>query len=148
MSSILYLSITYHVIHLLARVIRWLYFTCCIDSQCPHFTHCSHQADMNARGGSRRRTPLHYASLHNHVDVARLLLQAGANEFVRDSAGYTALNLSNGGTMCSLLHKVRCHQFIELQFGWNLEMSSPMSCFLAAASVAMCGGSERRSRGH
>ncbi len=66
------------------------------------------QADINSRGGSRKRTPLHYASLHNHVEVAKLLLEAGANEFTRDAGGYTPLNLSNGGKMCTLLHKVCC----------------------------------------
>ena len=61
---------------------------------------------MNAKGGSRLRTSLHYASLHDHVEVAVVLLEAGANEFARDSGGYTPLNLSMGGKMCKLLHKV------------------------------------------
>lgn len=61
---------------------------------------------MNAKGGTRLRTPLHYASLNDHVDVAMILLEAGANEFARDSGGYTPLNLSMGGKMCKLLHKV------------------------------------------
>ena len=64
------------------------------------------QADVNSRGGTRRRTALHYASLHDHVEVAKLLLETGANEFTRDVGGYTPLNLSNGGKMCKLLHKV------------------------------------------
>ncbi len=62
---------------------------------------------MNGRGGSRLRTALHYASLNDHVDVAMVLLEAGASEFIRDSGGYTPLNLSMGGKMCKLLHKVR-----------------------------------------
>ena len=61
---------------------------------------------MNGKGGSRQRTPLHYASLKNHVEVAMLLLESGANEFARDSSGYTPLNLCMGGEMCKLLHKV------------------------------------------
>ena len=64
---------------------------------------------MNAKGGSHQRTPLHYASLNNHVGVAKLLLSAGANEYARDSGGYTPLNLSLGGDMCKLLHKVSMH---------------------------------------
>ena len=64
------------------------------------------QADVNSKGGTRQRTSLHYASLHDHVPVAQLLLDAGANEFARDSGGYTPLNLSMGGKMCKLLHKV------------------------------------------
>ena len=64
------------------------------------------QANVNARGGSRQRSALHYASLNNHVAVATVLLEAGANEFSRDSGGYTPLNLCMGGDMCKLLHKV------------------------------------------
>ena len=63
---------------------------------------------MNSKGGNHQRTPLHYASINNHVGVAKLLLDAGANEFARDSGGYTPLNLSLGGEMCKLLHKVSC----------------------------------------
>lgn len=68
------------------------------------------QANVNAKGGSHQRTPLHYASLNNHVGVAKLLLDGGANEYARDSGGYTPLNLSLGGEMCKLLHKVNCAQ--------------------------------------
>lgn len=61
---------------------------------------------MNAQGGSRQRTALHYASVNDHVKVARLLLEAGSDEFCRDVGGYTPLNLAKGGKMCKLLHKV------------------------------------------
>ena len=64
------------------------------------------QANVNSRGGSHKRTPLHYASLNNHVATAATLLAAGANEYARDADGLTALNLSMGGDMCKLLHKV------------------------------------------
>ena len=64
------------------------------------------QANVNARGGSHQRTALHYASLNNHVAIATILLEAGANEFARDMSGYTPLNLCMGGDMCKLLHKV------------------------------------------
>ena len=57
-------------------------------------------------GGKSQRTALHYASLGNHVNVAKILLAHGANEEIVDSLGYSALNLSNGGEMCRLLHKV------------------------------------------
>ena len=68
--------------------------------------HTHPQANVNARGGSRQRTPLHYASLNNHVAIATILLEVGANEFARDLGGYTPLNLCMGGDMCKLLHKV------------------------------------------
>ena len=61
---------------------------------------------MNSRGGSKKWTPLHYASLNNHVAVATTLLAAGASECARDAEGLTPLNLSMGGDMCKLLHKV------------------------------------------
>ena len=77
---------------------------CKLDS--PALTSWLLQVNVNAEGGSRQRTPLHYASLNDHVDVAKSLLKAGANEFARDSGGYTPLNLSLGGEMCKLLHKV------------------------------------------
>ncbi len=64
---------------------------------------------MNSKGGTRQLTPLHYASLNDLVDVAMILLEEGANKFSRDSGGYTPLNLSMGGKMCQLLHKVRRH---------------------------------------
>ena len=52
------------------------------------------------------RTALHYASLNNRVSVARVLLDAGADELTSDVDGYTPLNLCLGGDMCVLLHKV------------------------------------------
>lgn len=74
--------------------------------QCSKLTLIILQANINNKGGSRLRTPLHYASLNNHVKLAAMLLEAGANEFARDLYGYTPLNLSMGGDMCKLLHKV------------------------------------------
>ena len=68
--------------------------------------HTRPQANVNARGGSRQGIPLHYASLKNHVAIATILLEAGANEFARDLGGYTPLNLCIGRDMCKLLHKV------------------------------------------
>ena len=58
-------------------------------------------------------TPLHYASLNNHVAIATILLEAGANEFARDLGGYTPLNLCMGGDMCKLLHKV-CEIYVAM----------------------------------
>ena len=69
---------------------------------------------MSARGGSRQRTALHYASLHNHVAIATALLEAGASEFARDAAGLTPLNLSMGGDMCKLLHRVSVHVHVHV----------------------------------
>ncbi len=71
---------------------------------------------MNNKGGTRQRTPLHYASLNNHVEVSSILLEAGANEFARDAYGYTPLNLSMGGEMCKLLHKVNINMNITFVY--------------------------------
>lgn len=57
-------------------------------------------------GGSRDRTPLHYASAAGHVGVARILKEANADLTIKDKDGYTAINLTKGGEMCELLHQV------------------------------------------
>ena len=75
-----------------------------ISKQTVHFLLCS-QADVNMVGGSRHRTALHYASTKGHSEIVQLLLTAGANEFVRDSGGYTALNVCRGDA-CKLLNRV------------------------------------------
>ena len=64
------------------------------------------QAKVNAVGGSRDRTPLHYASIAGHVGVARILKKANADLTLKDRDGYTAINLTKGGEMCEVLHQV------------------------------------------
>ena len=89
---------------------------------------------MNAKGGSRGRTALHYASLNDHLEVAVLLLQAGTNEFSRDVGGYTPLNLSKGGRMVELLHKVCTVALIRalirgLTFKFNFKKIIYIHCY-------------------
>ena len=79
---------------------------CVWEGGCNEQTIRSLQADVNLVGGSRQRTALHYASAGGHSEVVQLLLTAGANEFARDSGGYTALNICRGNA-CKLLHRVR-----------------------------------------
>ncbi len=57
-------------------------------------------------GGRRNRTALHYASLTNNVEVVKVLMKFNADQQIVDSMGYTALNLSNGGEICRMLHQV------------------------------------------
>ena len=61
---------------------------------------------MDAVGGSHDRTALHYASVADHVGVAKILKENNANLKVKDKNGYTAINLTKGGEMCQLLHQV------------------------------------------
>ena len=65
------------------------------------------QAFINITGGRRDRTALHYASIANNVEVVKVLLRFNADQELTDNTGYTALNLSNGGEVCRLLHQVR-----------------------------------------
>ena len=59
-------------------------------------------------GGRRNRTALHYASIANNDAIVKLLLRHNADQEIVDATGYTALNLSNGGEVCRLLHQVKC----------------------------------------
>ena len=63
---------------------------------------------MTIKGGSRQRTPLHYAALSGCVDAARCLLDAGAREATQDQLGFTALNLTDKAEMCNLLRNTVC----------------------------------------
>ena len=64
------------------------------------------QVNVDTRGGSRHRTALHYASAGGHTRVVELLLAVGASELVRDTGGYTPLNVCQGDA-CRLLNKVK-----------------------------------------
>ena len=64
------------------------------------------QADVDMKGGSRLRTPLHYAAMSGVVDIAQCLLDAGAREHTQDMLGYVALNLTDKAEMCRLLNTV------------------------------------------
>jgi ankyrin repeat protein len=48
-----------------------------IDAGCP----------LNCHIAPNGRTPLHYAAQHGRVDIAEMLLQAGAGKMVLDSDG-------------------------------------------------------------
>jgi ankyrin repeat protein len=51
----------------------------------------SHGADVNAKGGVTRCTPLHMAARRGNVEIAEALLQCGADIEARDSKGDTPL---------------------------------------------------------
>lgn len=73
---------------------------------------------MNSLGGSRNRTPLHYASISDHVGVAKMLKEAKADLTIKDKDGYTAINLINGGAMWEVLHQVLC-RYLYLEISRN-----------------------------
>jgi ankyrin repeat protein len=52
--------------------------------------------DVNARGFSNKVTPLHLASRHGHVGVARVLLEHGADVMAQDEDMLTPLHLASG----------------------------------------------------
>ena len=67
------------------------------------------QAHVDAMSGSHNRTALHYASVADRVNVAKILMKNNANLKVKDKNGYTAINLTKGGEICQLLHQVLCY---------------------------------------
>ena len=54
-----------------------------------------HSQDVNARGFDEKETPLHVASRRGHVDVARLLLEHGADVNARDNVEFSPLLLAS-----------------------------------------------------
>jgi ankyrin repeat protein len=47
--------------------------------------------NVNVKNDERGSTPLHYAALHGHIEIARLLLQNGADVNVKSDRGRTPL---------------------------------------------------------
>ena len=86
---------------LLKLLISW-----CFEFEKYNRSYCHSQAFINVTGGRRNRTALHYASIANNVAIVKVLLKFNADQEIVDATGYTALNLSNGGEVCRLLHKV------------------------------------------
>ena len=54
-----------------------------------------HSQDVNTRGFFHKETPLHVASRRGHADIARLLLEHGADRNARDDEKRTSLYLSS-----------------------------------------------------
>jgi ankyrin repeat protein len=52
-----------------------------------------HSQDVNARGFNRQETPLHVSSRRGHVEIARVLLEHGADTEARDVFDYNPLRL-------------------------------------------------------
>ncbi|XP_065183824.1 ankyrin repeat domain-containing protein 17-like isoform X2 [Sycon ciliatum] len=80
-------------------------------------------ATANIKGGSQQRTALHYAALSGCVEVAQCLLEAGAKEDIRDSLGFTALNLSDTAEMCNLLKNAQSPSLCIAAQGGDIAMA-------------------------
>jgi ankyrin repeat protein len=52
-----------------------------------------HSQDVNSRDFDEKETPLHVSSRHGHVEIARVLLDHGADTEARDDDGHSPLDL-------------------------------------------------------
>mmetsp|Transcript_44668 Transcript_44668/g.103186 ORF Transcript_44668/g.103186 Transcript_44668/m.103186 type:complete len:1152 (-) Transcript_44668:26-3481(-) len=64
---------------------------------------CTRAFDLNLRGGSHLWTPLHLAGHACHVPVVQVLIEAGADVFLRNIDGRTARHVSRGNLAISKL---------------------------------------------
>lgn len=64
---------------------------------------CTRVFDLNLRGGSHLWTPLHLAGHACHVPVVQILIEAGADVFLRNIDGRTARHVSRGNLAISKL---------------------------------------------
>mmetsp|Transcript_30938 Transcript_30938/g.67849 ORF Transcript_30938/g.67849 Transcript_30938/m.67849 type:complete len:1194 (-) Transcript_30938:122-3703(-) len=64
---------------------------------------CARVFDLNLRGGSHLWTPLHLAGHACHVPVVQVLIEAGADVFLRNIDGRTARHVSRGNLAISKL---------------------------------------------
>lgn len=64
---------------------------------------CSRAFDLNLRGGSHLWTPLHLAGHACHVPVVQVLIEAGADVFLRNVDNRTARHVSRGNLAISKL---------------------------------------------
>jgi ankyrin repeat protein len=97
---------------------------------------CSRVFDLNLRGGSHLWTPLHLAGHACHVPVVQILIEAGADVFLRNIDGRTARHVSRGNLAISKLlrkaedewlwHRVnQCSQSEKVEKEFDVENSKP-----------------------
>ena len=83
-------------------------------------------ADLNVRAGRFGGTALHAACWRNHPDIARYLLEQGADPKVRDLNGSRPGNLAN---------MTMAHSLVELMFEHSKEDTIPQSLAKAVSAV-------------
>ena len=71
------------------------YAACCGMHDAVKFLIVKHSQDINARGFSRKETPLHVASRNGLADIAQLLLEHGADANAQDDFECTPLYLAS-----------------------------------------------------
>lgn len=77
--------------------------TQCKKSKSNRVRTCSKVFDLNLRGGSHLWTPLHLAGHACHVPVVQVLIEAGADVFLRNIDSRTARHVSRGNLAISKL---------------------------------------------
>jgi ankyrin repeat protein len=80
--------------------------TCAVAAKKPKNTRvrtCTRAFDVNLRGGSHLWTPMHLAGHACHVPVVQVLIEAGADVFLRNIDGRTARHVSRGNLAISKL---------------------------------------------
>ena len=63
---------------------------------------CGADADIDAKHGDGYTTPLHVAVKYNHLDVARLLIDRGADIDAKSYAGWTPLHQAAFDNNCGV----------------------------------------------
>ena len=85
--------------------------------------------NVNERG-SRRTTALHHAAMKNREDLAKMLLDAGANPRIRDADGFAPL---------SLAAKHDAHRVIEPLLDGGLDINEKDAIGFTAMHIAAVG---------
>ena len=52
-------------------------------------------------------TPLMYAARYNNAEIAKFLIEKGANIWAKDNNGYTALRLAEGGNATKVVEVIK-----------------------------------------
>ena len=89
---------------------------------------------LDSRGGHREgETPLHFAAVENRADVARVLLEAGADMYIASHHGHTAMHVASGVGHVDVMREILQHGF-NADITHTLNEYSSLPIHLAATS--------------
>jgi len=72
----------------------------------------SPDVQLDTRGGHREgETPLHFAAVENRADVARVLLESGADIYKTNMHGLTAMHVASGVGHVNVMREILQHGF-------------------------------------